>query len=150
MEENLRTGQTEAFPLISRGSSFSQTHGHRWNCEGHVELCSIPSLTGLICPAYPSVLFNDLVNCCCFLFLGKKWCWADVLEDTSTLGTAVKGDTEGWLHGLLFHSGEVVRVEKGRQAVLGNWELIQRMLGFCFPFCLTTQPPPRFPTQFHN
>lgn len=33
--------------------------------------------------------------------------------------------------GLLFHSGELVRVEKGRQAVLGSWELIQRMLGFC-------------------
>lgn len=23
-------------------------------------------------------------------------------------------------------------MEKGRQAVLGSWELIQRMLGFCF------------------
>lgn len=34
--------------------------------------------------------------------------------------------------GLLFHSGELVRVEKGRQAVLGSWELIQRTLGFCF------------------
>lgn len=34
--------------------------------------------------------------------------------------------------GLLFHSGELVRVEKGRQAVPGSLELIQRMLGFCF------------------
>lgn len=53
--------------------------------------------------------------------------------------------------GLLFHSGELVRVEKGRQAVPGSLELIQRMcLDFVFPFCLTTQPPPSFPTQFHN
>lgn len=34
--------------------------------------------------------------------------------------------------GLLFRSGELVRVEKGRQAVPGSLELIQRMLGFCF------------------
>lgn len=47
--------RAETFPLISRGSSFSQTRGLKWNCEGHLEVCSIPSITRLICPTYPSV-----------------------------------------------------------------------------------------------
>lgn len=125
----------ETFPLTSRGSSFNQTHGHKWNCEGYLEVCSIPSITGLICPTYPSVLLSDPVNCCYFLFLRKKWCWIDDLEDTNSWYSwyCREGRHRGmaaW--GLLFHSGELVRVEKGRQAVLGSWELIQRMLGFCF------------------
>lgn len=98
MEGNLRAQQTESFHLISRGSSFSQTHGHRLNCGGHLAVCIIPSLTVLIRPSHPSILFSDAVNYCSFLFVGKQCCWSGDLEDTNTLGTDVWGGTAGRLH----------------------------------------------------
>lgn len=117
MEGNLRTEQTEPFHLISRGSGFCQTRGHRSNRGGHLALCSISSLTVLICPRYPSMLFSDAVNYCYFLFMGKKWCWSGDLEDTNTLGTDVWGGTQGWLHwSCSFIAGSLWRWKKGRQS----------------------------------
>lgn len=127
----MRVEQTEPFRLISRGSSFSQASGRRRNRGAHLAVCSIPNLTVLICPACPSLLFSGAVNYCCSLVMGKQRCWRGDLEDTNTLGTDVWEGTAALK--LPFHSRELVRVEKGRQAVPGSLELIGRM-----PFFLSS------------
>lgn len=120
MEGNLRTEQTESFHLMSRGSSFSQTHGRRSNWGVHLALCTIPNLTVLICPTYPSILFSAAVNYCSFLFVGKQCCWSGVLEDTNTLGTDVWGGTEERL--LWSCSFTVGTCEGGRREASSAWQ----------------------------